>query len=412
MSSQELIEREQSVLYPIYRRLPIAIASASGCWITDLDGRRYLDLISGIGVNALGHGHPRVLEAVRQQMERYMHVSNLFYQEPQVSLAERLCRRTGYAAVVYSNSGAESWEAAIKLARRWGHRNGKTGAIITFSGGFHGRTYGALSTMDKPLYKDGMGPFLPNVEILPYNDPDALEAAITDHTCAVGLEFIQDEGGIVEATPAFVERIELLRKRHGFLLIADEVQSGCGRTGDFFAFERFGIRPDIVTLAKALGGGLPLGAVLVSAALLDVWERGQHGTTYGGNPLACAAGRAVLDALVGDADGDAGLLVHVRNLGDRIRADLEALRAEYPWLVRSVRGRGLMLGLVLSEDATHLRDALLRRGIIANATATHVLRLLPPLILTEEEWAIALAALVDALAERATAKAADAAIQP
>jgi acetylornithine aminotransferase len=407
MTSQELIEREQRVLYPIYRRLPIAIASASGCWITDLDGRRYLDLISGIGVNALGHGHPRILEAIRQQMERYMHVSNLFYQEPQVSLAERLCRQTGYAAVVYSNSGAESWEAAIKLARRWGHRTGKTGAIITFSGGFHGRTYGALSAMDKPLYKDGMGPFLPNMEILPYNDPDALEAAITDQTCAVGLEFIQGEGGIVEATPAFVARIEQLRNRYGFLLIADEVQSGCGRTGDFFAFERFGIRPDIVTLAKALGGGLPLGAVLVSAALRDVWERGHHGTTYGGNPLACAAGCAVLDAL-----GDAGLLVHVRNLGDRIRADLEALRAEYPWLVRSVRGRGLMLGLVLSEDATHLRDALLRRGVIANATATHVLRLLPPLILTEEEWAVALAALGDALAERATATVAAAATQP
>lgn len=407
MTSQELIEREQRVLYPIYRRLPIAIASASGCWITDLDGRRYLDLISGIGVNALGHGHPRVLEAVRQQMERYMHVSNLFYQEPQVSLAEHLCRITGYAAVVYSNSGAESWEASIKLARRWGHRNGKTGAIITLSGGFHGRTYGALSTMDKPLYKDGMGPFLPNIEILPYNDLDALEAAVTDQTCAIGLEFLQGEGGIVEATPDFVERIERLRNRYGFLLIADEVQSGCGRTGDFFAFERFGVRPDIVTMAKALGGGLPLGAVLVSAALRDVWERGQHGTTYGGNPLACAAGSAVLDELVGSSR----VLAHVRNLGEQIRSDLEALGNEYPSLVRAVRGRGLMLGLVLNEDATHLRDALLRRGIIANATATSVLRLLPPLVLTEEEWAIARAALSDALAERAMVQVATVATQ-
>jgi len=406
MTSQELIERERRVLYPIYRRLPIAIASASGCWITDRDGRQYLDLISGIGTNALGHRHPRVLEALREQMERYLHVSNLFYQEPQVVLAERLCERTGYAAVIYSNSGAESWEAAIKLARRWGYRSGKQGAIITFSGGFHGRTYGALSAMDKPFYKDGMGPFLPNMLVVSFNDPDALTAVVNEQTCAIGLEFIQGEGGIVEATPEFVERIEQLRSQYGFLLIADEVQSGCGRTGDFFAFERFTIRPDIVTMAKALGGGLPLGAVLVSAPLLDVWERGQHGTTFGGNPLACAAGCVVLGEL------EESLLSHVQTLGNIIARDLEALRHEYPLLIHSVRGRGLMLGLVLSEDASLLRDALLRRGIITNATATNVLRLLPPLVLSELEWNVARDALRDALAERATAQAAYTATHP
>jgi acetylornithine aminotransferase len=393
----DLVEREQRVLYPIYRRLPIAIARAEGCWIEDVEGKRYLDLISGIGTNALGHGHPQILAAVRAQIERYMHVSNLYYQEPQITLAEKLCQRTGYAAVIYSNSGAESWEAALKLARRWGYLGGKTGDIVTFSGGFHGRTYGALSTMDKPLYKDGMGPFLPNVRIVPFDDPDALDDAVSETTCAVGLEFIQGEGGIVEASAALVERIETLRQRYGFLLIADEVQSGCGRTGDFFAFERYGVRPDIVTMAKALGGGLPLGAILVGERLLGVWQRGQHGTTYGGNPVACAAGIVVMEQL------EAGLLDHVRQLGGRMRSDLEMLAAEFPSLVASVRGRGMMLGIELREDATHLRDALLRRGVIANATATTVLRLLPPLVLSSNEWAIAREALRDALAERATA---------
>ncbi|GIV55143.1 MAG: acetylornithine aminotransferase [Candidatus Kapaibacterium sp.] len=398
-TTAELIEREQRVLYPIYRRIPIAIARAEGCWIEDVEGRRYLDMISGIGVNALGHGHRRIIEAITGQANRYLHVSNLFYQEPQILLAERLCQRTGYAAVVYANSGAEAWEAALKLVRRWGHLHGKHGKVLTFTGGFHGRTYGALSGMEKPLYKDGMGPFLPQMQVLPYNDPDALEAAADATTVAVGLEFLQGEGGIVEAQPAFIERLAALRKRYGFLVIADEVQSGCGRTGDFFAFERYGFRPDIVTMAKAIGGGLPLGAVLVAEHLLGVWQRGQHGTTFGGNPLACAAGLAVLDAL------DEGVFEHVRTMGALIRHRLERVASTFPTLVRSVRGRGLMAGLELSEDASAVRDGLLERGVIANATATTVLRLLPPLIITAEEWAFAEEALSAVLAERAMAQA-------
>lgn len=400
MTNHELIAREQQVLYPIYRRLPIAIARGQGCWLFDVEGNRYLDLLSGIGVNALGHSHPTIIERVTEQAQRYMHVSNVFYQEPQIVLAEQLCQRTGYAAVTYSNSGAESWEAALKLARRWGHLHGKTGSILTFRGGFHGRTYGALSTMDKPLYTDGMGPFLPGMQILPFNDPDALEAAVSDSTIAVGLEFIQGEGGIVEASPAFVERLCELRAHYGFLLIADEVQSGCGRTGDMFAFERYGVRPDIVTMAKALGGGLPLGAILVSEHLLDVWQRGQHGTTFGGNPLACAAGLVVLEQLA------SGLLEHVRSIGAHIRSRLEELAKLYGGIVRSVRGRGLMLGLELTEDATTVRDMLLAHSVITNATATTVLRLLPPLIITAEEWAFAESALESVLAQRARVKAA------
>lgn len=403
MTSAELFARERECLYQIYRRLPIAIDRAEGCWITDLDGRRYLDCISGIGVNALGHSHRRILAAIENQMRHYLHVSNLFYQEPQIRFAEMLLQRTGYSAVVYANSGAEAWEAALKLARRWGHLNGKSGDVIGFSGGFHGRTYGALSLMDKPLYKDGMGPFLPATRVVPFNDPVALEAAIDNTTCAVGLEFLQGEGGIVEAREDFIQSLEQLRQRYGFLLIADEVQSGCGRTGDFFAFERYGIRPDIVTIAKAIGGGLPLGAVLVAEHLTHVWERGQHGTTYGGNPLACAAGIAVLEEL------DAGLLGHVRNVGGYLREGLERLATEYGLLVRSVRGRGLMLGMELSEDAMHVRDLLLERGVIANATATTVLRLLPPFIITEQECTIVLDALKQALEQRLTAKVAAAA---
>jgi acetylornithine/N-succinyldiaminopimelate aminotransferase len=291
-----LIEREHAHFLQTYKRLPIEVDRAEGMYVYAADGTRYLDFLGGIAVNTLGHSHPRVLEAVERQMRRYMHISNYFYQDAQVEFVERLCSMSGYARAFLTNSGAEANEGAMKLARAFGNPSGKRG-IIGFTGGFHGRTYGVLSIMDKPRYKDGMGPFLPDTCVLPFNDIYALRAAVDETTCAVAIEFLQGEGGINWGDRDFIAELFELRSRFGFLVIADEIQAGAGRTGDFFSFERFDVRPDIVTLAKGVGGGLPLGAILTTEELAGVWGSGQHGTTFGGNAVACAAGSAVLDEL-------------------------------------------------------------------------------------------------------------------
>ena len=379
MNTSELINREHEVIYQTYKRLAVAVERAEGCRVYDAEGRVYLDMLAGIAVNALGHSHPRIIEAIEKQARKYLHISNFFYQEPQVRLAEMLTAKTGYDKVVFSNSGAEAWETAMKLARAYGSTHGKTGNIVGFSGGFHGRTYGALSVMDKPLYKQGMEPFLPGTAILQFNNSDLLRNSVDETTCAVGLEFIQGEGGVTEASPEFVRTLQELKEKFGFVIIADEVQAGSGRTGDFFAFEKYDIQPDIVTMAKGIGGGLPLGAVLANEELSRVWQQGQHGTTYGGNALACATGIVVMEEL------ENGVMQNVRESGTYLRGQLCSLRDEYPNYILEVRGRGLFLGLVLKEDATILRDELLRNFVITNATATNVLRIIPPLVISVSE---------------------------
>lgn len=377
-ASQALMEREHNVVFQTYRRINLAIDRADGVRIYDVDGRSYLDMLGGIAVNALGHSHPRVIAAIEQQIRRYMHVSNVFYQEPQVRLAEQLVAASGYPRVFFSNSGAESTDGALKMARRFGSATGRYD-VIGFSGGFHGRTYGALSIMDKPLYKDGMGPFLPNTLILPFNDIDALEARVDENTAAIMVEFLQGEGGIAEATQEFVDAIWSLKQKFGFLVIADEVQSGIGRTGDFFAFERYGVRPDIVTIAKAMGGGLPLGGILATEQAASLLDKGMHGTTYGGNPVACVAGSVVMDEVAG------GLMDHVREIGDYLHGRLRELQNQYPELVREIRGRGCMQGVVLNQDASGFIPRLLERGVVANATAGNIIRLVPPFIITRSD---------------------------
>ena len=369
-----LMEREHDVVFQTYRRIPVAIDRAEGARIFDLDGKSYLDMLGGIAVNALGHSHPKIIAAIETQIRKYMHVSNVFYQEPQVRLAEQLVAASGYPRVFFSNSGAEATEGAIKMARRFGSAHGRYD-IVGFTGGFHGRTYGALSIMDKPLYKEGMGPFLPNTIVLPYNDIDALEARVDENTCAVMIEVLQGEGGISSATDEFVAALWSLKERYGFLVIADEVQSGIGRTGDFFAFERYGVRPDIVTVAKAMGGGLPLGAILATNEAASLLDRGMHGTTYGGNPVACVAGSVVVDEVMH------GLMAHVREIGAYFIERMEVLRAEMPTRIREVRGRGCMVGLVLNEDAAPVIPMLLANGVIANATAGNVIRFVPPFVI-------------------------------
>jgi predicted acetylornithine/succinylornithine family transaminase len=373
-----IIDREHEAIMQTYKRLPIVIDRAEGCYIYDIDGNKYLDFLGGIAVNALGHSHPLILEAVQNQIEKYMHVSNYFYQKPQITLAEKLKEMTGMDKVFFTNSGTEATEAAIKLARKWGSQNGKK-HMIAFSGGFHGRTYGALSLMDKPVYKDGMGPFLDNMKVLEYNNSDKLRQNIDEDTLALMLEFIQGEGGISQVSPEFVQTIEELRAKYGFLVIADEIQSGIGRTGKFFSYEHYGIIPDIITSAKGLGGGLPLGAIIVNEKFRNVWAKGNHGTTYGGNAVACATGYVVLDLL------SKGLMKDVEQEGDYLGVKLTELKEKYEGIILEVRGKGLFRGLALTMDAALILEKLIEKKVIANATSGTILRIVPPLIAGKSE---------------------------
>lgn len=376
-TAASLIEREHQHFIPTYKRLPLEVDRAEGMHVFTRDGRRYLDFLGGIAVNSLGHCHPAVIAAIERQLHRYAHLSNYFYQDAQVEFAEALVAASGYDRVFLTNSGTEATDGAMKLARMHGSTSGRS-EIIGLSGGFHGRTYGALSIMDKPGYKDGMGPFLPGTSVIAFNDVAALEAAVGEGTCAVMLEFLQGEGGIHWVAEDFVRRLFELREQHGFLVIADEVQAGGGRTGTFFSFERYGVRPDIVTVAKGLGGGLPLGAILIPESLATVWGPGRHGTTFGGNALACAAGSTVL------AELRSGLMARVADVGAYAIAKLEALRAELPQVIGEIRGAGAMLGVELTVPVGQVVEAMLERGVIANATSETVLRLLPPMIYGRE----------------------------
>jgi acetylornithine/N-succinyldiaminopimelate aminotransferase len=373
-----IYELEKESILQTYKRLPISISKAKGCLIYDDDGNEYLDFLAGIAVNALGHSDPEIIEAITDQISKYMHVSNYFYQRPQIDLAESLKDISGFGKVFFTNSGTESMEGALKIMRRWGNENEKK-QIIAFSGGFHGRSYGALSIMDKPLYKSNMGPFLDNTLILEYNDISQLEKNINEDTTAVVLEFLQGEGGILQADPRFIEALFDLKKKYDFLVVADEIQSGIGRTGKYFAFQHYNVIPDIITLAKGMGGGLPLGAILVSEHLADIFEKGMHGTTYGGNAVACRAGKVVLDRLLN------GLLTKVNENGAILKEKLLIAQSHFPDIIKEVRGLGLMLGLLLSKDAAPLVDKLLSNKVITNAASGNVLRLVPPLIVTENE---------------------------
>jgi predicted acetylornithine/succinylornithine family transaminase len=372
-----LYQREQSSLLHTYKRFPMEIQRGNGVYLYDTKGDAYLDFLGGVAVNALGYGHRELLAAIEAQVRKYIHISNYFLQEPQIELAESLKRITGYAGVFFCNSGAEACEGALKLARKWGSDK-KRSTIVTMQESFHGRTMGALSMMSNADYREGFGPFLDGCVSIPFNDADQLAATVNEGTTAVVLEVIQGEGGIHELSHDFAEQLQKLRAAFGFLVIADEVQSGIGRTGKFLASEHYGLNPDIVTLAKPLGGGLPLGAILVTKQLMDVLKPGNHGTTFGGNPVACAAGRVVLREIV-----DNGLMHNAEQLGAHFTERLNQLHAALPHLITEVRGKGLMVGVELSFPGRAVVDAMLERKIIINVTHGNILRFLPPLIVEQ-----------------------------
>ena len=387
---QELLKIESQNFLQVYNRLPIVVHKAEGAYIWDEDGTKYLDFLGGIAVNVLGHSHPKIIEAITTQSEKYLHLSNYFYQEAQITFAEQLTKVTNYPRVFLTNSGTESVEGALKLIRKWGNLNNKNN-IIAFEGGFHGRTYGALSLMDKPIYKSDMGPYLSGVSIIKYNSPEDLEMAVNPFTTAVFLEFLQGEGGIVGVSEKFVEKLLELKNKYNFLIVADEVQAGMGRTGKFFSFEHYNIKPDIVLLSKGLGGGLPLGAILTTENLANVWNKSQHGTTFGGNALSCAVGKVVLEEI------DNSLMQNANETGKYFLNQLNLVREEFPEKVKSVRGRGLMLGLELSFEAKLLLNELLTEKIITNATNVNVLRILPPLIINKNDVDVFISGLKNSL---------------
>lgn len=382
-----ILEREAAYFFHTYKRIPLEIERGDGVYLFAKDGTRYLDMFSGLAVNALGYNHPKVVQAIQEQARKYIHLSNYYLQEPQLKLAEMLLKYSGYNKVFFCNSGTEAIEGAIKLARKWGSKKGKK-EIISFTNAFHGRTMGALSMMDRTKYREGYEPFLQNFKIIEFNNSQEIRKSVNENTLAVVLEFIQGEGGIVPVAIEFAEEIKKLKKEFGFLLIADEIQSGIGRTGKFYGFHHYDIQPDIVVVAKPLGGGLPLGAILGNEVVADVLEPGVHGTTFGGNPVSCAAGVVVLEEIV-----EHGLMKNAETMGNLLKSKLLVLQEEFSTFVKEVRGYGLMLGMELTMEGESLVTAMREKKVLINCTNQNVLRFLPPLIINEQHITETIAAL-------------------
>ena len=372
MTTPDLADR---YLMQTGRRLPVTFIRGRGCLVYDDGGREYLDLVAGIAVNLLGHAHPEVAAAVARQSALLIHTSNLYFTQPQVELARRLVELAFPSRVFFCNSGAEANETAIKLARKWGARN-RDGAfeIITTTGSFHGRTLATVTAGGQHKYSDPFQPLPGGFVHVPYNEADAIESATTDKTVAVMLEPVMGEIGVIPAAPGYLKRVREWCDRKNLLLILDEVQTGLGRTGRWFAHQHAGITPDVMTLAKGLGGGVPIGACLANPRA-DVFEPGDHGSTFGGNPLACAAAIAVLEVIERD-----GLIGHSAEMGEHLHSALQDLGA------RGVRGLGLMRAFEFEEaKAKPFQQACLDAGVIVNAVDDHSIRLVPPLIITAQE---------------------------
>jgi acetylornithine/N-succinyldiaminopimelate aminotransferase len=389
---------ESKYIVQTYRRTPIVLVRGKGVRVFDQDGREYLDLLAGIGVGALGHGHQGLADAIAEQSREMIHCSNLFFHPLQGKVAQRLAALSGLSRAFFCNSGAEAVEACLKFARRYWYTKGDAARtdIIAMEGDFHGRTYGALSVTYDEHYRAPFAPLLPNIRFTPVNEPAKLRAAVSAKTAAIILEPIQGEGGVRPLTQEFADAVNEVCARTGALLIADEVQCGLGRTGYPFYFQKLGMRPDLVPVGKALAAGVPMGAALVKEEVAAALSFGDHGSTFGGNLLACRAALVCLDALTGD------LIDHVRNVGAHCERRLRALASKHPAIV-DVRGAGLMWGLEIANDsrdaATAIYEAAVRHGVLVNRTAGNVIRLLPPLTITEADLDRALLLLDAAFSE-------------
>jgi acetylornithine/N-succinyldiaminopimelate aminotransferase len=382
-TESELVKAGQTYLYPNYRQPPFVFVRGQGSQLFDVSGKRYLDMYAGIAVSTLGHAHPKLAAAIAEQAGKLLHVSNYFYNEPNVRLAEKLCRLSGMDRAFFCNSGTEAIEATLKLARRHFFVKGQTDRlrVIAFRNSFHGRTLGALAATGQDKYKDGFGP-LPGVTHVGFGDVDAVRRAMGPDVAGILVEPVQGEGGVLPAPPGFLRELRALADAHGALLLADEVQTGIGRTGTFLAFQGEGVQPDVVALAKALGGGVPIGAMVCKRFLEEALPPGSHGSTFGGNPLASAAALAVLDVLEND-----GLMSQVKQRGEELSALLAKLAVKFPKLVECSRGRGLLQALVLREgvDARKVMSFLQEAGVLLTIAGGQALRFSPPLIVTKAE---------------------------
>ena len=374
-------ETEQRLFFHNYARLPIAVTHGEGVWLVSDNGTRYLDMIAGIGVNALGYGDNRLVEAISNQTAKLIHASNLFMMQPQFELAEKLLELSGLSKVFFANSGTEAIEAAIKIARKWAGQFGVPDKkeVLSLSNCFHGRTYGAMSLTAKAKYVDGFEPLLPETGMIAFNDIGDLEAKVSEKTAAVFIEVVQGEGGIHRISQQFIDRLKELRQQYNFLIVADDIQAGCGRTGTFFSYTPLNAEPDLVCLAKPLGGGLPLSAVIGSEKVADVLSYGNHGTTFGGNPVACAAGIAMINAIQED-----NLMENAKTIGKYINEELQKLAAKHSRILE-IRQYGLMIGITVNKEAKYYVGKALEKQVLVNATSVNVIRLLPPLNISREE---------------------------
>lgn len=377
-NNDSLSKADQQYYLPTFKRFPIAFESGRGSRLIDADGKEYIDMLAGIAVCSVGHCHPDVVAAVQRQSEKLWHISNFFVSRPQVELSKKLVELSGLDRVFLTNSGAESVEGAIKVARKWAHKNGRGGHIISMENSFHGRTLATIAT-GQSKYQQGFEPIPEGFSQIPFNDIDALRSALNDDVAAVILEAIQGEGGIRPVEAGYLEEVRRACDEAGVLLIVDEIQAGVGRTGKWFAWQHSGAKPDIMTLAKGMGDGFPVGAFLCNEKVSDAIDFGDHGTTFGGNPLACAAALATLAVIEQDE-----LCKRAEEKGAWIEQYFNE-KAESADVIEEVRGKGLMLGVVLKTEAMPLVKMLLEEGIVANATAGNVLRLVPPLNIPMED---------------------------
>ncbi len=381
---QEIAEREKAVLLPTYERFPVLFECGEGVYLYDAEGKRYLDFLSGIGVNALGHAHPAIVKTISEQAGKLIHISNLFYHQYQASLAEKLTRLSGLDRAFFCNSGTEAWEGALKLSRAYAQYHSKGGKaktkFLVMDNSFHGRTYGSLSTTGQKKYRAPFAPTLPGVTFVKFNNVADLKKKFNDSICAIGLETVQGEGGVSPVSEEFLAAARELTLQSGALLILDEIQCGLGRSGKYFAYQHYGITPDILTAAKPLAAGLPLGAILTTNTVSEAIHPGMHGTTFGGGPLACATAETFLSILT-----SSGFLAHVEEVGAYFQQRLGQLKSKHK-VIKEVRGLGLMVAAELksADVAKATVKQMLEKGIIINRTHDKVLRFLPPLIIDRQ----------------------------
>jgi acetylornithine/N-succinyldiaminopimelate aminotransferase len=395
MTKKEVFQNYEECVFPSYARMPLILVKGKGCVVTDIDGKQYLDFFPGWGVSNVGHCHPKVMSAVRDQIGRLIHVPNNFFHPNQAKLAKEIVRNSFPGLVFFCNSGAEANEAAIKFSRIYGE--GKRFEIITTAGSFHGRTSGAMAATGQARIQKGFEPLLPGFITVPFNDIQAVKAAITEKTVAVMLELVQGEGGVNIATPEYVKALRELCTEKDLLLIVDEVQTGLGRTGEMFAFQHYGITPDIMTLAKGLGGGLPIGAMVARKVIAHIIKPGMHGSTFGGSPLVTKAGLGVFKAIQGDK-----MLKNARVMGLYLMGRLVEMMGKYDF-IKEVRGLGLMVGVELAIEGKAIFEDCLANGLIINCTQGKILRIMPALNVTKKQVDKALFILDKAL-QKAAAK--------